>query len=136
MRLLVVLLALPLGVARAEPKKKSEPVKAALHVRGMDRGRRVVTVEVSGGPQRAPAANLFTFTDDRGRHFVAVSAQCGEPFAPSTRSCELELPVGYERHRLVGIEVHLGTLKGRSLVALESEVAAAWDAATDSGASP
>jgi len=120
-----LLLVLVPGIAVAEPKKKSaEPVKAALHVRSIELERRTVTIELVGGPQRPPAANLFTFTDERGRHFVAVSAKCGEPFAPGVRSCELELPAGYERHKLVGLQLHLGSLKGRSLTAPAAEFSA------------
>lgn|GEM_PF-3439942 len=126
-----------LGTVAVAAQKKPDPPKAALHVRSIDRARRVVTVEVVGGPQKAPAANLFTFTDERSRHFVAVSAQCAEPFAPATRSCALEIPLGYERHRLVSLQLHLGSLKGRLLEAPAAEISAAWDASDgDGGESP
>jgi hypothetical protein len=56
-------------------------------------------------------------------------ARCQAPFPSGARACELDLPPGYERHRLVTVELHLHGLHGRTIEVPPAEVAAAWDAA-------
>jgi hypothetical protein len=95
----------------------------------------MVQVELSG-LSRAPAANLFTFTDVRGRHFVAMSASC-EPAVEGVRACKLEIPDGYQNHVVTTLTLHVRTLKSRTIAAPPDEVAAAWAAAvTAPGAQP
>jgi hypothetical protein len=129
------------GVALAKPAGKPAGKKSAskddkpsaahtLHVRAIDLGRRSVLVEISGF-HAAPLGNLFTFTDERGRHFIALDAHCDEPFPSGTRACELEIPAGYERHRIVSLVVHLGGLHARTVNASEAEIASAWAAASN-----
>lgn len=103
----------------------------ALHVRAIDLARRTVTVELTGFA-KAPAANLFSFTDERNRHAVAMTIACEEP-ADGVRSCALEIPAGYERHRIVDVLVRVGGLHGRPVHAPASEVQTAWEAATPAG---
>jgi hypothetical protein len=122
--------AKPKGPARGSakaPAKASGPT--SLHVRSIDLARRLVLIEVAG-LSRAPAANLFTFTDERQRHFIAVNAHCDEPFPSGTRACELEIPPGYEKHRTVSLLLHLHGLHGRGVSAEEAEIASAWEAAS------
>jgi hypothetical protein len=121
------------GAALAKPAGKSVAKKPAashsLHVRSIDLQRRYVLVELTGAG-KPPAPNLFTFTDERDRHYVAMGASCEPPaVASGVRSCALEMPAGYERHKLVRLELHLGNLHSRTIAASESEVAAAWEAA-------
>jgi len=118
----------PAGKKTASKDDKPSPAHA-LHVRAIDLGKRSVLVEISGFHQ-APLGNLFTFTDERGRHFIALAAHCEEPFPSGTRACELEIPAGYERHRMVTLIVHLGGLHARTVAASEAEIAAAWAAAS------
>lgn len=119
---------------KATPQKQSEPQEVqpagpvTLDVRAIDPQRRTMLVEVAGLRQ-APAPNFFTMTDERGRHFVAMDARCGEPFPSGMQACELEIPSGYERHRLRSLLLHVGSLKGRSVYADEGQIASAWDAA-------
>jgi hypothetical protein len=126
------LLAVTVGAAAAKktPAKKSSAsgrMAPSLRVRSVDFARRLVLVEVSGAA-RVPQPNLFTFTDERGRHYVAQSAQCDPPFPSGTRACQLEIPSGYERHPLTRLELHLRGLHSRTVAAPEEEVASAWRA--------
>lgn len=128
-RLAAVALIAVAAVAAAKtpvPKKKSERV---LKLRALDLKRRVAVVEL-GGFSRPPAANLFTFTDERGRRFVPTGARCQEPTADGrARVCDLELPEGYERHPIATVGLHVGGLHSREIFAAQSEIRAAWDAA-------
>jgi hypothetical protein len=130
--LLASLLLLLASVAWAKPpapapKKKAPP---SLHVRSIDLPRRYVLIELSG-VKRTPAPNLFTFTDERNRHFVALNSACDPPFPSGTRACELQIPDGYQRHRLARLELHLGGLHSRTIAAPVGEISAAWAAATE-----
>jgi hypothetical protein len=108
-----------------EPKKKPGH---AIHLRSIDLARRYVLIELSG-VSRPPAPNLFTFTDERDRHFVAMNISCDPPFPSGIRACELAIPDGYERHKLVKLELHLGGLHSRSIEVPSGEIASAWEAA-------
>jgi hypothetical protein len=109
-------------------KHASESGHPTLHLDSIDLARREVLVEVSG-LGKAPLANLFTFTDDRGRHYIAINVHCDAPASTGLRVCELEIPVGYERHRVVSLGLHLHGLHGREIVADTGEVEQAWRAA-------
>ena len=103
--------------------------QATLRVRSIDFLHRVVVIELGGFP-KAPAGNLFTFTDDRGRRFIATHARCDEPFPSGARVCDLETPEGYERHPWVGLDLHLHGLQSNSVVAApREEVERAFEAA-------
>jgi len=121
----------------AEPRVKGS---TTLRLRSIDLQRRQALIEV-GGLSKAPLANFFTFTDDREHHFVAVNVRCDEPFPSGIRVCELEIPPGYERHKLTGLMLHVHGLHGKPVVVDPAEVSDAWDAAnaivsppTDGGA--
>lgn len=109
--------------------------QASLRVRSIDLSRRVVVVELGGFP-RAPAGNLFTFTDDRGRKFIATDARCEEPFPSGLRLCDLTTPEGYERHGWVGLELHLHGLLSATVAAPREELERAYEAAREVGAEP
>lgn len=142
--LALLALVLAAATAQAKPAKKakrgpygpnSRVVRnaeaqgdASLRVRSIDLGRRTVVVEITGFP-RAPAGNLFTFTDDRGRKFIAIGARCEDPFPSGARVCDLETPEGYERHPWVKIELHLHGLMSSTVAAPEAEVERAYEAA-------
>jgi hypothetical protein len=102
--------------------------QASLRVRSIDFGRRTVVVEVGGFP-KAPAGNLFTFSDDRGRKFIATAATCEPPFPSGIRVCDLMTPEGYERHPWVGLELHLHGLQSSTVAAPQQEVERAYEAA-------
>ena len=85
-----------------------------LHLRGIDLVHRLIMIEVDGMP-KAPPSNYFTMTDDRGHHYIAQTIHCDPPFPSGTRSCELEIPAGYERHPLQALELHMGGLHGRPI---------------------
>ena len=133
----VLLLATGLALAPADAalakkhKKKAatevESKKVTLQLRSFDRPRRLALVEISGlsGP---PKPNFFTFTDTRGRKFVAVSIRCDAPFPSGGQMCEAEIPVGYERRPLVGLALHIGSLNGRVVTVPKDAVARAWNA--------
>jgi hypothetical protein len=124
--------------AWAKPKKRSgsgSKTPTALHVRSVDLGHRLVLIEADG-LSKPPPSNFFTLTDDRGRHYIAQSIHCDPPFPSGMRTCELEIPFGYERHPLTGVELHLRGLHGRSLLAPPDEVRAAWAAAEQAHAPP
>ena len=133
---LALLLVVPsvAGAAKKKPAKwrgaaaSSSSGPRAIHVRAIDLARRTVTVELTGFT-KPPAANLFSFTDERNRHAVAMTVACEEP-TDGVRSCALEIPAGYERHRIVDVLVRVGGLHGRPVHAPASEVQTAWEAAT------
>lgn len=102
--------------------------QASLRVRSIDFAKRVVVVEVGGFP-KAPAGNLFTFTDDRGRKFIATTASCEAPFPSGIRVCDLTTPEGYERHPWVALELHLHGLTSGTIAAPKEEVERAYEAA-------
>ena len=119
----LILLASGLALASPRPAAKKSP---ALHVRSIDLARRYVLVELSG-ISRPPAPNLYTFTDVRDRHYVALNVSCEPP--SGTMMCQLQIPDGYERHKLAQLELHLGGLHSRTIAAPSAEIAAAWAAA-------
>jgi hypothetical protein len=131
MRVLLLLLLSGVAVAADKPA----PKRTALHVRSVDLAQRRVVVEITHGQKKAPQANFFTFVDERGRRFVAQAARCAEP-AEDVRSCELELPAGYERHKLKTLSMHIGSLKGREISAPEDELDAPAAPPPDGGVSP
>jgi hypothetical protein len=102
--------------------------QASLRVRSIDFARRIVVVEVGGFP-KAPAGNLFTFSDDRGRKFIATNAACEAPFPSGVRVCDLTTPEGYERHPWIGLELHLHGLTSSTVAAPREEVERAYEAA-------
>jgi hypothetical protein len=122
----IVLLALVASTVSAEKPHKSTPT---LHVRAFDLPKRAVLIEISG-VAKTPPPNYFTFTDERGRKFVAANIHCEEPFPSGTRACDLEMPPGYQKHRPVSLLAHLRGLHDKPIVAEEAELASAWDAAT------
>jgi len=121
-----------LAVAAVAVAKKSETSKQplGLHLRGIDLGHRLILIEVDG-MSKAPPSNYFTMTDDRGRHYVAQTIHCDPPLPSGARACELEIPAGYERHPLTGLELHKGGLHGKPIVVDAKEVKAAWTAAAE-----
>ena len=119
-RYAAIILALAATSSFAATTKKKV---VALHLRALDAQRRRATVELSG-VSRAPAPNLFTFTDERDRHFVAVGAHCAEE-ADGVRVCELEIPAGYEKHPLKTLVLHLHGLHGRTVEVPADEIARA-----------
>jgi hypothetical protein len=129
------------GVATAKrrrPAVEAEPKttgSVTLKLRAIDLRTRHVLVEV-GGLSKPPLANFFTFTDERGRHYVSMTIHCDEPFPSGTRVCELEIPAGYERHRLDSLILHLHGLHGRPIAADPSEVRDAWEAAVSLAENP
>jgi hypothetical protein len=128
------LLALAAVAAAKEPagKRARKKPERALRLRAIDLKRRVAVVELSGF-SRAPAVNLFTFTDERGRHYVPIGGRCQEPGESGARVCDLELPEGYERHKLATVGLHLGGLHSREIFVPEGQIRTAWDAAQASG---
>ena len=106
-----------------------------IHLRGIDLVHRLILIEVDG-LEKAPPSNYFTMTDERGHHYIAQTIHCDPPFASGTRACELEIPAGYERHPLQGLELHRGGLHGRPLEVDPKEVKAAWLAAEQAHAPP
>lgn len=122
-------------LARAKATPKAKQAAPALALRALDLERRRVIIEVAG-LRRSPEPNLFTFTDVRGRHYIAVAAVCDPPFPSGTRVCELEIPRGYERHKLVSLELHLRSLHGRTVAAPAAEVASSWAYATAAARQP
>ena len=118
----------PYGASSRVERPAEARGQASIRVRSIDLRRRVVVVEVTGFP-KAPAGNLFTFTDERERKFIAVSARCEDPFPSGTRVCDLETPMGYERHRWVAIELHLHGLQSSTVAAPPEEVERAYEAA-------
>lgn len=116
------------GEARAQAPRKKSGEQASLHVRSIDLARRRVLVEVTG-LNKAPPPNFFTFTDERDRHYIAANSFCDPPFPSGAQVCELEIPDGYQRHKLVSLILHLSALHGPSLDVLAPEIADAWAAA-------
>ncbi len=120
----VVAVSLLVAVAGAKPATPSKSAPT-LHVRSIDLIKRQVLVEIAG-VAKPPPPNFFTFTDERGRKFVASGIHCEEPFPSGTRVCDLEIPVGYERHRPVSLVSHLRGLHDKPITAEEAELASAW----------
>jgi hypothetical protein len=116
------------GAAAAKPKKK--PKGHALRLRSFDLAKRLVFVEVDGF-KKNPPSNHFTMTDDRGRHFVAQGIRCLPPEPAGTRACELDIPVGYERHPMVSLELHLGGLHAKTVAVPPADIKTAWAAAVE-----
>jgi hypothetical protein len=125
------------GAAAAKKKESGAASKQplAVHLRGIDLVHRLIMIEVDG-MTKAPPSNYFTMTDDRGHHYIAQTIHCDPPFPSGTRSCELEIPAGYERHPLQGLELHKGGLHGRPILVEPKEVKAAWVAAEQAHAPP
>jgi hypothetical protein len=96
-------------------EKASGPI--TLTVESVDRAAAKVVVRI-GGVARAPEARLFTFHDDRQRHFIALSAACeaapaepaeaGKKAAPATVKCALGYPPPYLTAHVRGLSLHLG----------------------------
>jgi hypothetical protein len=122
---LIVLFA---GAAFAKTPDKPKKTAPSISVRSIDLTRRYILLELHG-IKKSPAPNLYRLTDVRGRHYVALNASCDPPFPSGARMCELQIPDGYERHRLVKLELHLGSLKAKLIAANDADVAAAWSAA-------
>jgi hypothetical protein len=110
------------------PPENEKPIE--FHLRALDLFRRVAIIELAGlAPKdRPPRGNLFTFTDERDRHFVATNVRC-EDLSSGDRRCELDLPVGYERHRLVALTLHVHGLHSRTVSVAIGEVEEAWNKA-------
>jgi hypothetical protein len=128
---------LAVAAVAAAKKKDAATTKQplALHLRGVDLQHRLILIEVDG-LSKPPPANYFTMTDDRGHHYIAQTIHCDPPFPSGTRSCELEIPAGYERHPLTAVELHKGGLHGKPIVVDPKEVKAAWAAAEQAHAPP
>ena len=119
----------PYGASSRVVRAAEAHGEATLRVRSIDFSHRTVVVELGGFP-KAPAGNLFTFTDERGRRFIATNARCDEPFPSGARVCDLETPEGYERHPWIGLDLHLHGLQSSSVVAApRAEVERAFEAA-------
>jgi hypothetical protein len=110
-------------------------VPPALHLRAIDLAHRLALVEVAG-VTKSPPANYFTMTDDRQRHYIAQSIHCDPPFPSGARACELEIPLGYERHPLTSLELHLRGLHGKAVAVPTDEIRSAWAAAEQAHAPP
>jgi hypothetical protein len=119
-----ILIALACALSASAKKNETR----ALAMRAIDLRRRVAVVEVSGF-SRSPAANLFTFTDERGRRFVATTAMCENPVPTGERICVLDLPEGYERHKLTALTLHVGNLHSREIAVPPEEIKKAWQQA-------
>jgi hypothetical protein len=116
------------GAALAKKKEAASKQPLGLHLRSIDLVHRLIMIEVDG-LTKAPPSNYFTMTDDRGHHYIAQTIHCDPPLPSGTRSCELEIPAGYERHPLQELELHKGGLHGRPITVEPKEVKAAWVAA-------
>ncbi len=125
----LLLLAGAAGAKKPTPSSRPAKKAAALSVKSIDLAHRAVVVELAG-VSKPPSPNLFRFTDERERHFVAMNVACEPPSASGVRVCALEIPGGYQRHRLVAVELHLGGLHSRTIAASQREVAEAWTGAT------
>lgn len=131
------------ALATAASAKKKKPAAAeatpkqplAVHLRAIDIGHRLILVEVDGFA-KPPPANYFTMTDERDRHYIAQTIHCDPPFPSGTRACELEIPLGYERHALKSLELHVKGLHGKVIAVAPDEVRAAWQAAIEAHAPP
>jgi hypothetical protein len=112
-------------------KKASQPGDGASHaiklkIKELDLTKEQLTIALANA-SKPPAPNLYRFTDDRDRHYIAVDSTCAEPDAAGERICRLALPSGYGRHRLKTVELHIGGLHGRLIGVDPKDVAAAWD---------
>ncbi len=129
-------LAAVTALAGAALAKATAPKQAmGMHLRSIDLGHRLILVEVDGFT-KPPPANFFTMTDERGRHYIAQTIHCDAPFPSGTRACELEIPVGYERHPLVSLELHVRGLHSRVISVAPDEIKAAWAAGEQAHAPP
>lgn len=127
-------LALALALdAAAKPKSSARPY--ALRLRSIDLVHRLILISVEGFA-KPPPSNYFAMTDERQRHYVAQTIHCDPPAPSGVRDCELEIPLGYERHPLVSIELHLRGLHGRTVAVAGEEVSAAWAAAAQAHGTP
>jgi hypothetical protein len=63
---------------------------------------------------------------------VALNASCEKQEA--LLLCQLQIPDGYQRHELAKLELHLGGLHSRTIMAPEREIAAAWTQAVAAAA--
>jgi hypothetical protein len=95
----------------------------ALEVVAVDAAQSRVTVTVSG-VDRAPAARLFVFHDDKDRHFIALDVHCEA--AEQRIRCVLDYPPPYIDANVQKVTVHL---HGREIAAPEEQVKAAFAAA-------
>lgn len=116
------------GKAKARDEEPRGKGPRTLKVRSIDRVGLKILVELTGIKQ-APKPNFFVFTDERKRRYIATQTHCDPPLPSGTLVCELDIPPGYERHRLVGVGLHLRSLEGPLLEAPAGQVEAAWAAA-------
>jgi hypothetical protein len=105
----------------------SSSSKPTLQLVSIDRAQRLIHVALRGF-KKPPAGNLFSMTDDLGRHYIAQTVRCQPPTAPEL-SCALEIPDGYERHALVSLELHVRGLHSRTIAVPADVVSDAWQAA-------
>ena len=131
-RAAIALLLCALTARAQTPKPAAKKRRIEIHLRSVDAARREAIVEIVG-VSRPPAPNLFTFTDVRERHFVAMTIHCDEP-DEGKRTCRLELPAGYEKQPLASLVMHVGGLKGRTVAVALEEIEAAKNAPPPSSA--
>ena len=122
---IVAVAAVSVG-AWAKSSSSKAAAKPGLTLTSIDRAQRLIHVELHGY-KKAPAGNLFSMTDDRGRHYIAQTVRCVP--AEAALSCALEIPDGYERHPLVSLELHVRGLHSRTIAVPADVVASAWQAA-------
>jgi hypothetical protein len=107
-------------------KQSSPAPRPAMQLVSIDPAQRLIHVELRGF-KKPPAGNLFSMTDDRGRHYIAQTVRC-QPPGGSVLACALEIPDGYERHPLVSLELHLRGLHSRTIAVPAEVVSDAWQA--------
>lgn len=127
--LIAGLLVAALSVAAWAKKKAPSSTALAMELMSIDRAQRLIHVELQGF-KKAPAGNLFSMTDDRGRHYIAQTVRC-TPGETAQLNCALEIPDGYERHPLVSLELHVRSLHSRTIAVPAERVSAVWQAASD-----
>lgn len=144
--LLTVVLALTFTVGASARRKKKKKRRgpppqrkvlekaegpATLVIESVDIGPSwAKAVVIVGGWTREPPARVFTFHDDKDRHFIALGSRC-EPAPPAMR-CTLELPRPYLKARVLGATVHL---RGREVEADPAAVEAVFTEAQRKAAS-
>ncbi|MSP60612.1 MAG: hypothetical protein EXR72_09785 [Myxococcales bacterium] len=136
--LLLALAALIASPASGKKKKKrrAPPQKAlvkpqgspALILESLDLATAQAVVLVAG-VAHAPDARLFTFHDQRDRHFIALAARC-EPAGRAIR-CVLDLPKPYLAAPLQGFTLKL---RRGEIVAPPDQVASLFAAAQQAAA--